>query len=69
MTLDEPVEKSQSQRLTEEHRRHARSIEVLRGEFAPSTSVDREYQDHQRRVQEILGPTESGIVDGKSRMY
>jgi hypothetical protein len=69
MSEENPPEKSQSQRITDERRRHNRAIEVLTCEFAPSSSVDDEYRAHQRRLQDILGPDESGIVDGRSRFF
>ena len=70
MTLDEPAEKTQSQRLTEERRAHNRNLEILRAEFAPTSEINREYTNHQRRLNEILGPDEpAGIVDGRARCY
>ena len=65
MSEENPPEKSQSQQLTEERRRHNRNLDILRAEFAPSSELDREFHDHQRRLQTILGPDEPGIVDGR----
>ena len=63
------IEKPQHQRLSEERRRHRRAVDQLRGEYAESVEIDREYHDHQKRLQIILGPSESGIVDGTNRNY
>jgi hypothetical protein len=62
-------EKSQGERIADERREHNRNLDVLRAEYAPTSEIDREYQNHQRRLQNILGPTESGIVDGRHRTY
>jgi hypothetical protein len=64
---DNPM--SQSERLTDERRNHNRNLEVLKAEFAPTSEINREYTNHQRRLAEILGPDEpAGIVDGR-RVY
>ena len=62
--MSEPT-KSQSERLVAERRRHARAIEMLREECAPGVEADREYQDHMRRIDSIIGPDEETIVDGR----
>ena len=58
-------EKSQREKLTEEHREHRQKIARLQEEYAPSRDVDAEYQDHLRRIDAILGPGEETIVDGR----
>ena len=66
MSEEKPPEKSQGQRLTEERRAHNRNLEILRAEFAPTSEINREYTDHQRRLAKIFGPDEpAGIVDGR----
>ena len=63
--MSEPVEKSQGEKITDERRRHNQAVEQPRGEYAPGREVDAEYQTHMRRLQEIYGPDEETIVDGR----
>ena len=67
--MSEPVGKPQSQRLTEERRRHNCALDELRHEFACGRELDKEYHRHQKNLSEILGPDVETIVDGRSRTY
>ena len=62
-------EKSQREQVAAERRQHTQKLDQLRSEYASGRVLDDEYQDHLRRLNEILGESDSGIVDGRNRLY
>jgi hypothetical protein len=65
--MDTP--KTQREQVADERRQHTQKLDQLRSEFAPGRDIDAEYQDHLRRLDEILGESDSGIVDGRNNLY